>query len=277
MRTFEAARKIGAFCILDAPSIEHKAASNLLQLQPTPHELEINRRKDREVALADLILTCSKLAAQTYLDAGVASDKVRSVLLGATAPQSLAGRFTGNQTTRFVFAGRFTYRKSADLLLSVFRRLNQEGEDATLEILGNAGDEGYLGEIANSRNIKYHGHVNQEFLFSAIAAADCLLLPSRFDAFGMVVAEALTVGTPVIISDATGACEILQNHPNCGWITEASEESLYECIRARLKNRAELARAREHAKVAGLSLDWSVYRSRIAKIMRDVDLAKSGR
>ena len=42
----------------------------------------------------------------------------------------------------------------------------------------------------------------------ALAAADCAVLPSRFDGWGMLVNESLAVGTPVICTDACGVAAI---------------------------------------------------------------------
>ncbi|MBC7489954.1 MAG: glycosyl transferase, partial [Glaciimonas sp.] len=67
--TFRAAKSIGARCILDAPSLHHLAGAKLMVVKPTPYLAEINRRKNEEVSLADMILTCSPLAAEGYLNA----------------------------------------------------------------------------------------------------------------------------------------------------------------------------------------------------------------
>jgi UDP-glucose:(heptosyl)LPS alpha-1,3-glucosyltransferase len=50
------------------------------------------------------------------------------------------------------------------------------------------------------------------------AAADVFLFPTYYDAFGLVVAEAMATGLPVITSRAAGAAELIE-HGESGWLT----------------------------------------------------------
>lgn len=54
------------------------------------------------------------------------------------------------------------------------------------------------------------------------AAADCLLLPSRYDPFPNTVLEALAMGLPAIVSTRCGAAEIIENGVN-GWTCEPDD------------------------------------------------------
>ncbi|HEY2256429.1 MAG TPA: glycosyl transferase, partial [Variovorax sp.] len=65
--SFQAAKQVGARCVLDAAAFHHQAAAELIGYPDSPYTAEINRRKDEEVRLADLILTCSPLAAESYV------------------------------------------------------------------------------------------------------------------------------------------------------------------------------------------------------------------
>jgi len=50
------------------------------------------------------------------------------------------------------------------------------------------------------------------------AAADVFLFPTFYDAFGLVAAEAMASGLPVITSRAAGAAELIE-HGESGWLT----------------------------------------------------------
>ena len=54
------------------------------------------------------------------------------------------------------------------------------------------------------------------------AAADCLVLPSRYDPFPNTVLEALAMGLPVIVSLRCGAAEIIERGVN-GWVCEPDD------------------------------------------------------
>ena len=53
------------------------------------------------------------------------------------------------------------------------------------------------------------------------AAADVLIFPTLFDAYGMVISEAMASGLPVITSRAAGAAELI-DHGQSGWLTADS-------------------------------------------------------
>jgi glycosyltransferase involved in cell wall biosynthesis len=60
-------------------------------------------------------------------------------------------------------------------------------------------------------------------LASAYAGADVLIVPSRYDGWGLVVPEGLAAGMPVISTYSTGAARELIE-PENGWIIPAGDE-----------------------------------------------------
>jgi UDP-glucose:(heptosyl)LPS alpha-1,3-glucosyltransferase len=53
------------------------------------------------------------------------------------------------------------------------------------------------------------------------AAADCFILPSRYDPFPNTVLEALAMGLPAIVSSRCGAAEVIE--PGNGWVCEPDD------------------------------------------------------
>lgn len=261
-RTFEAARRIGARCVLDAPSVHRVAAAAMLDLPPDRYQAEIDACKDREVELADLIITCSEFAAQSYADAGVPASKLRPILLGASPPGNLQRRRT-RAGTRFLYAGSLTMRKAVDLLQQAFSMVRARVPEAELAIAGGGADPmlaATLASLASTPGVTLLGALPQSMLFQEIADADCLVLPSRFDSFGMVVVEALACGTPALVSERVGAKEILQEFPRAGWIVQVSAQSLYDRMLELATVRASLDEARQYASLAGEKYTWARYR-----------------
>lgn len=267
--TFRAAKAIGAKCILDAPSFHHETVTKLMEVKHTSYLKEINRRKDAEIALADLIFTCSPLAVEGYLEAGVPEYKIQSMLLGATLPNEIESWRPHSQPLNFIFAGGLRYLKSIDIILSVFRRLHSEGILYQLSFVGGAAEHGWVDAIRKTPNATYHGGVAQTELFQKLAQADCLLLPSRFDSFGMVVAEAMACGTPAIVSMQTGAKAMIEQFPKAGWIVECNEDALYQCVKERIQNREALFVARNYALEASRHFTWQAYRDRVGQFIEE--------
>ena len=240
-----------------------------MTVKTTPYLKEINRRKDEEVALADMILTCSPMAADSYLDAGVPTNKVHAILLGATMPINIESWQQHSKPLHFIFAGGLRYLKAIDIILAAFQRLHAEAIPYQLSFVGGEGEPGWAKKIEQTPCSRYYPGVPQAELFRMLAQADCLLLPSRFDSFGMVVAEAMACGTPAIVSTQTGAKAMIEEFPNSGWIVACDKDSLYQCIKERIQNREALFAARQYAHEASQHFTWQAYRERVGKFTAD--------
>lgn len=267
--TFQAAKAVGARCVLDAAAFHHKTAARLLGVSETPYTPEINRRKDEEIRLADLILTCSPLAAESYTANGVPADKVRPMLLGAELPQGLPAWQAHDGPPRFVFAGALSRLKSIDSIVAAFRRLHAEGIAYDLEFVGGVADAELLSAVLATPNARHTPSVPQGELFSILARADCLLLPSRFDSFGMVVAEAMACGTPAVVSTNTGAKAMIEAYPGSGWIVQPEVEPLHTLLRELARSPAQLHAARAIARQSGEAFSWASYRRRAGELFEE--------
>lgn len=121
---------------------------------------------------------------------------------------------------RFVAAGRLTRQKGFDRLLDMLAALPAE---AHLTIYGEGPDERNLKAqgraLGIESRVQFGGFV--KCLPSALAGADALLLPSRWEGVPNVVLEALACGTPVIATpEAGGLAELARNTP-AGAVTVA--------------------------------------------------------
>jgi UDP-glucose:(heptosyl)LPS alpha-1,3-glucosyltransferase len=67
-------------------------------------------------------------------------------------------------------------------------------------------------ELGVADRVLFPGPTNQ--VEKMYAAADALLLPTPYDAFAMVVSEAMASGLPVIVSREAGACELIRHGVN---------------------------------------------------------------
>ncbi|WP_165848145.1 glycosyltransferase family 4 protein [Paraburkholderia lacunae] len=267
--TFMAARSVGAICILDAPSLHHEDAKLLIEVPSNGYIEEINRRKDKEVELADLVITCSDMARDSYMKAGVSGTKVKSVLLGAELPEGVARPFENERPVQFIFAGTLSSRKSIDLILDAFAQLNTDSHRADLILVGGTEEPQWLTKAKQIPHVRHRPNVPQAQLYQLFAEADCLLLPSRFDAFGMVVVEAMATGTPAIVSTMTGAREIIALFPDSGWVVEPTAESIFRCMEDKVVNRQAIRQASPYALKAAGHFTWRAYRRRVSSLIAD--------
>jgi glycosyltransferase involved in cell wall biosynthesis len=274
LATFRTARRLGMITILDAPSLHHRAQDELHGTTDSPSvHRRILRIKDREIALADHVLTVSELARQTYLDAGLPAERVHAVTLGAdlelftpgdVPPDHRAGGFL------FLFCGATIRRKGFDLLLDAFDRVLRDRLDARLRVVGPRGDAaGLLAGRAGER-ISVSGPVGQPELAHELRRADCLVLPSRNDSYGMVVAEALACGLPVLVSEMVGAKELVAAGRN-GWIVPAGDAAaLAQRMAWCVQNAAGVRGMREACRESARAATWPAYHRRLAELLRAI-------
>lgn len=129
------------------------------------------------------------------------------------------------QIKNFIYVGRFIEVKNLKFLITVFNTLPQY----TLHIVGFGEQEDQLKSIAKS-NIIFHGAINNKELPKFYQSCDIFILPSKYEAWGLVVEEALNNGLPVIISDRVGCGPEIVNQTNGLVFKHNSEEDLKEKI-----------------------------------------------
>lgn len=106
----------------------------------------------------------------------------------------------------FLFVGQLIERKGIPELLKAFTFLQEKRSDCSLLIVGNGILEK---EIKNLKvpNIRHLSHREYNQMPEVYAAADCLILPSKEEVWGLVVNEAMASSLPVIVSNRVGASE----------------------------------------------------------------------
>lgn len=270
LHTFRAARAVGAVCVLDAASIHYQSAriwgGNAVPRNP----VWVDTQKQQEIDLADAILTCSELAAETYRAAGVPSEKLFPLSLGTDFVELPLPDRAADGPCRFVFVGSLIRHKGIDMLLDIFGELEREGAPATLTLIGGVAEADHGARAMAMGNVIYHPFMPQSELFKEVASHDCLLLPSRFDSFGMVVPEAMAVGVPAIVTDRVGAKCIIEQHPDAGWIVPCETVAIKAQIMQLVQQPQRLIRASAAAKRAARDYSWISYRLRVADTLQDI-------
>lgn len=112
-----------------------------------------------------------------------------------------------------LFVGRFDPKKGLDILLKVFKACQRD--DLHLTVIGdNVVGGGPKIEKRNIDRITFLGWVPHEKLASYYTACDAVVMPSRWEAFGLVAIEAMKYGKPVIASDRGALPELVKDDIN---------------------------------------------------------------
>lgn len=211
----------------------------------TGREWNICERLSLEAyALADRICVASEAAAQTFIEEGIPRERLWVLPYGLddgtsdprTELQPLRPPHTRPLTV--LFAGRLSLAKGLRALFEGFHAFGDSG--AVLELAGPAEPNaaGLVEEaLRRDPRIRRLGPLPAPALAEAYRRADVLVLPTLFDSFGLVVAEATAQGTPVVVSDRAGIAGLLRDGESALLIPPRSAESLTAAL-----NRLDLDR-----------------------------------
>ncbi len=114
-----------------------------------------------------------------------------------------------------VFAGRLVYEKGVHDLLAAVPRLRRRHPGLKVVI---AGDGPHVAELKAQakrlrlgRSVAWTGFLDSGQLPILAAAADCAVVPSIYEPFGMVALEAAAAGTPLVVANTGGLREIVEH------------------------------------------------------------------
>jgi len=114
-----------------------------------------------------------------------------------------------------LFVGRLTLHKGPDYFLRAARRVLDFCPDTIFVIAGSGDMEFQLvrqaAELGIADRVFFAGFARGEELRQLYAGADLYVLPSVSEPFGITPLEALTAGTPVLISKQSGVSEVLSH------------------------------------------------------------------
>ncbi len=132
---------------------------------------------------------------------------------------------------KMVFLSRIHQKKGIELLLDAWGKV--KNEEWILEIAGQ-GDEKYVNQLINKinresiKNVIFVGPKYGNEKWSFIKSADIFILPTFSENFGIVVAEALAMGVPVITTTGTPWEDLEYKH--CGWWIDLSMTNLVSTL-----------------------------------------------
>jgi UDP-glucose:tetrahydrobiopterin glucosyltransferase len=167
------------------------------------------------------LVTVSQACAATWQAAGVSIDQV----IYNGVDDNIAYHLTPDRDGHLLFVGRIAPEKGAAIAIRVARALGRR-----LLLLGAIYDQGYYDqEVAPllGDGVEHRGAVPREEVYDEMGRAATLLLPIAWDEpFGLVAAEALMAGTPVV-AYARGALPELIEDGRTGYLVPPNDEAAF--------------------------------------------------
>lgn len=148
---------------------------------------------------------------------------------------------TNNKIPRIIFCSRLQARKRPDRFLNLARFASQNGLFANFVMFGSDGGElsAVLHEIRFDKAlsaVQYEGALPPNQVLEVLKLSDLLVLPSENEPFPMIVLEALSVGTPVLIMPSCGLTSLIKTQYPEMVVPEESDVALISAF-TRVYNR----------------------------------------
>lgn len=150
----------------------------------------------------------------------------------------------------FVSVGRMHYMKGYDRLIEVINKINLTIglDDVCFTLIGDGPDFTMIKNLVNKYNlndkVKLTGMLSNPF--PILKQGDCFIMCSRYEPFGLVVIESLTLGVPVLACKEATMDEMLNK--KTGIIVENNEKSLYTGIVDILNNPDQIMKLKDNLK-----------------------------
>ena len=158
-----------------------------------------------------------------------------------------------------LFLSRLIPRKGADILIEAFAQACPES--GRLVIAGPEGEPGYRAylekrarECGVGARVLFTGPLYDEEKKAVLADADVFALPSRYENFANVAAEAIACGIPVIITDSCGIRSLVKDR--AGLVIAPEQEALAEALRMLICDKDLYARLKEGCRRVADQLSW---------------------
>ena len=160
---------------------------------------------------ADQVIAVSSMLSDNIKKlTGVECVVVHNIIDGDVFRSATGTKHTG---FRFVSVSNLIPRKRIDLLLEAFSIVSRKCQDAVLEVIGDGSERNKLEEMTESLNLRqrvvFSGRLSRNEIAERFREADCFVLPSKQETFGVVYAEAMMAGLPVIATVCGGPEEFV--------------------------------------------------------------------
>lgn len=198
---------------------------------------------------AQVVIAPSRAMAHTLVRGGGHRERIHVLHHGIKPLHRTPLAGIGQHPLRLGFVGRIDHAKGVHVLLRAMQQVGAEGK-VELHIHGDATKpydlvawEAALKQLGSATWLHLHGAFAREAVETVYASIDVLVLPAICqEAFGLVVAEALSAGRPVITTHCGGPAEQVRDGLD-GWVVSPNDAGALEEVIKRLAASPELVSA----------------------------------
>ncbi|GAA1076949.1 MULTISPECIES: glycosyltransferase family 4 protein [Tsukamurella] len=171
---------------------------------------------------------------------------------------------------RLLYVGRLEYEKGVQDLVAALARVRRTHPGTTLTIAGDGTQAEWLREVAREqkvmRAVQFTGALDHDELVAQLHSADALVIPSRYEPFGIVALEGAATGIPIIATTAGGLADFIRPGETGVSVDPADVAGLTAAIRGVLDDPLSAHRWAAAARTEVEALTWEAVASETAQV-----------
>jgi len=273
IQSIKEAKRLGKIIVLEQHGCYWEKANELTHLESvknpqwketlrfTSVTQERKTRLTQELYLADRIIVASEFCKSTLPED--LHGRISVIPYGFPLP-NLSRVYKKTEKLRLLYVGNLTQLKGISYLFEAVDAFENQVE---LTLIGSK--DSTNSKILNKKleQNNYLGTLNNEQVLKQMRDHDILIFPSLIDAFGMVITEAMSQGTPVIATYNSAGPEII-DHEKDGWLIEAaSTQAIKNVLMDVLNDRRKVELFGKKALDKAAKRNWITYHETISQTL----------
>ena len=229
-------------------------------------------RTKLEIETSQIFLAPSQFVATSLMASGVRAEQIRLCPYGVDGNEFSLKTYPNyneiKRPLRFIYVGGVKELKGISYLLQAIARLPKDG--AELIVVGSADSSAEALRPYRDR-VRFTGMVLHSQIPELLRQADVFVFPSLGDSFALSVLEAASCGLPVIVSENTGAGDLLTDGTEGFVVPIQSVSALEGKMQYFLDHPEQIEPMGRAARAMAERNSWDAYTARVGTVFRELE------
>lgn len=258
-------------CTVDYIVRLHKEGLKISQYSPMPENVNtlaiaerLNNANKFNHSCKGIFTMSEWLAKDLIENSHILSEKVHPVGGGCNINLECVDH-SKKEGNRFLFIGKAWKRKNGPLVVAAFKKLRQKYSDIELYVAGPVDEPS---EINGEEGIFYLGQLSYDQLIEYYNLCDFFVMPSQFEAYGLVFAEALIYGLPCVGKNCFAMPEFIKDGYNGYLINTDDTDELCKKMELLFNNREMAKNVMSNMEYYKDKYSWDSVAKRMMEVFR---------
>ena len=171
------------------------------------------------------------------------------------------------ESLNLIYVGEISSNKNLELTVEAVKKLRAEGMNATLRVVGEIREESYRKLMEETPFISYYARCPLQQVLEHLRQSDIFVMPSHTETFGLVYAEAMSQGLPVLYTRGQGFDGQFSEGAVGYAVSDTDAEEIVERVKAVIEDYAVLS---ENCIQMAKRFDWDAIAKRYCEIYQGI-------